>query len=88
MPALSRFASAQAGGGGRDAGYAGEAHGVVWHHHFTKKELVGLLDPYSELERLRWRGALLTPLCGLLQFPSLDPGEFLAYNVLMVFRKR
>jgi SAM-dependent methyltransferase len=111
VPALFRFASAQAGGGGRDAGYAGEAHGVVWHHHFTKTELVGLLDPYFELERLRWRGALLTPLCGLLQFPfyrrnrldhpvfkllqrinqwdhSLDPGEFLAYNVLMVFRKR
>ena len=69
LPTVFGFITALVGGRGREAGYEGQAHGVVWHHHFSEKELARLFDQYFELEHMRWRGALLAPLCGFLEFP-------------------
>ena len=111
LPTLFGFITALAGGRGREAGYEDQAHGVVWHHHFSRTELGRLFDQYFEVEHMRWRAVLLVPLCGFLEFPfyrrnrldhpmfelihrvklwehSVDPGEFLGYNVLVVLRQR
>ena len=69
LPTLFGFITALVGGRGREAGYEGEVHGVVWHHHFSLVELGRLFDQSFELEHLRWRGVLLVPLCGILEFP-------------------
>ncbi len=57
------------GGRAREAGYEGQTHGVVWHHHFSIMERESLFDQYFELEHMRWSGALLAPLCRYLEFP-------------------
>lgn len=69
LPGFFRFITALVGGAGREAGYERQAHGIVWHHHFNHSELTRLVGQYFEFELIRWRGALLTPLCGLLEFP-------------------
>ena len=69
LPTFFEVITTLVGGRGREAGYEGQTHGVVWHHHFSIMELEGLFDQYFELEHMRWRGALLAPLCGYLEFP-------------------
>ena len=111
LPTLFRIIRALVGGRGREAGYEGQAHGIVWHHHFSRTELGRLIDQYFEFEHIRWRGVLLVPLCVFLEFPfyrrnrldhpmfmlirrierweySVNPGELLGYDVLVVLRKR
>lgn len=68
LPAAFRFIKELVGGHGREAGCEGQAHGVVWHHHFSRSELGRLFDQHFELEYIRWRGVLLVPLCGFLEF--------------------
>lgn len=69
FPGLFRVISRVVGGRGREAGYANQKHGIVWHHHFTLGELRKVLEPYFRIERVRYRGSLIVPICNWLQFP-------------------
>jgi SAM-dependent methyltransferase len=69
FPSLFRRVSQLVGGQGREIGYAGEKHDIVWHHHFSVPELRQLLEPAFRIEQVRGRGCLIAPLCGGLLFP-------------------
>lgn len=69
FPRLHRRVSRLIGGGGRDRGYEGEKHGVEWHHHFTVEELRQLLGNAFEIEYIRFRGCVISPLAGILEWP-------------------
>ena len=66
---LYRMIDRMVGGRGREAGYHDQAHGVVWHEHFTADSLRGLLEPLFDITLLHFRGALLAPLCNAMLFP-------------------
>ena len=69
IPGLYRLANRLVGGRGKDSGYDGQKHGVVWHHHFQKAELEALFGPSFKIQRLRGRGCFLFPICLWLQWP-------------------
>ncbi len=69
FPRLYERVSRAAGGRGREHGYQGQKHGVVWHHHFDEPELRRLFEPPFVIERMTWRGCVLAPLCAWLAFP-------------------
>lgn len=64
-----RFINKLVGGQSKDAGYVGQKHGVVWHHHFSLQELNKLLYPRFDVKAVRGRGCLLFPLCQGMGFP-------------------
>jgi hypothetical protein len=53
----------------RDEAYRDDSDGVVWHHHFTRNELLDLIGPRFELEAERYGGLLLVPLGDLMRWP-------------------
>ena len=55
--------------GRRDAGYRDDSDGVVWHHHFSREELLDLAGPGFELESERYGGLFLIPFGDLLRWP-------------------
>jgi SAM-dependent methyltransferase len=55
--------------GRRDSGYAEGSEEVVWHHHFTRKELEGLLGKGWELESFRTGGLFLMAVADLASWP-------------------
>jgi SAM-dependent methyltransferase len=55
--------------GRRDHGYRDDSDGVVWHHHFSRDELLDLVGPGFDLEFERYGGLLLLPLGDLLRWP-------------------
>jgi SAM-dependent methyltransferase len=57
------------GGGMRDRGYRDGAKGVVWHHHFTRKELLAVAGEGWEVERTCYGGLFLFPLMDWLSWP-------------------
>jgi SAM-dependent methyltransferase len=57
------------GRGGRDSGYPGGSEDIVWHHHFTKNELLEILGPRFELEHVEYGGLLLFPIADILCWP-------------------
>jgi SAM-dependent methyltransferase len=63
------------GRGGRDAGYDGWSHGVVWHHHFTRAELLDLAGPGWQVEACRRGGLLLAPLSEAARWPFYRKGR-------------
>jgi SAM-dependent methyltransferase len=63
------------GTGRRDAGYAGRAEGVVWHHHFTRAELLDLAGAGWQVEATRYGGLVLFPLADLLSWPFYRAGN-------------
>lgn len=63
------------GRGARDAGYDGWAHGVVWHHHFSRSELLDVAGPGWELEAIRRGGLLLAPLSEIGRWPFYRKGR-------------
>ena len=57
-------------GSGREAGFEGQKHGIVWHHHFDYEEIATLLTAQGFIiEHHRGRGALLSPVLNWLEFP-------------------
>ncbi len=68
-PKLYAMADRAFPGTGREVGYAGQKHGLVWHHHFSMPELRTLLEGQLRIEGAHFRGALLTPVCEALAFP-------------------
>ncbi len=69
FPSLFKFLSKTVGGHGREHGFVGEKHDIVWHHHFTLKELEDLLSPHFEITYTRMRGCLIEPIAQYLLFP-------------------
>lgn len=68
-------------GKGREAGFVGQKHGIVWHHHFRYEEITDLLKAQGfQIEIHRGRGALISPLFNWLEFPFYRFG--LCNNVL------
>lgn len=64
------------GRGRKDEGYAGKSGDVVWHHHFTRAELLGLAGEGWEVDTVR-RGALLVmPLANVLAWPFYRARRF------------
>ena len=53
----------------RDATYETLSSGVVWHHHFTKRELLSLTREGWEVEAWRRGGLLLVPLMDIARWP-------------------
>ncbi len=54
--------------GRRDAGYSDDSEGVVWHHHFSREELLDLVGPGFDLESERYGGLILIPLGDLMRW--------------------
>lgn len=69
FPRLFGRISRAVGGQGREVGYDGEKHDIVWHHHFSVPELRGLLEPAFRVEHVRGRGCFVAPVAGGLLFP-------------------
>lgn len=63
------------GQGARDSGFDQWSHGVVWHHHFTRSELLGLAGPGWEIEACRRGGLLLAPLSEIGRWPFYRKGR-------------
>jgi len=55
--------------GRRDVGYRDDSDGVVWHHHFSRDELLDLIGPGFALEAERYGGLLLMPLGDVMRWP-------------------
>ena len=53
----------------RDGGYRDDTAGVVWHHHFSRDELIDLIGPRFTLETTRYGALLLLPIGDLLRWP-------------------
>lgn len=68
FPKLFHFFSQLVGGKGREDGFVGQKHGIVWHHHFTMQELEHLLLEDFEIQKIRMRGILLAPLMQYILF--------------------
>ena len=62
------------GTGLRDSGYDDWTHGVVWHHHFTRGELLDLAGSGWEEEACRRGGLVLAPLAEILRWPFYRKG--------------
>ena len=63
------------GRGLRDAGYDDWSHGVVWHHHFTGRELLELAGEGWRVEASRRGGLLLAPLVEIARWPFYRKGR-------------
>lgn len=57
------------GKGLRDAGYDGRSEGVVWHHHFTREELLELAGEGWEVESTRYGALWLMPFLDAASWP-------------------
>ncbi|WP_435022605.1 class I SAM-dependent methyltransferase (plasmid) [Tundrisphaera sp. TA3] len=62
------------GRGLRDRGYENSGSAVVWHHHFTNRELLGVAGDGWELESSRRGGLLIFPLIDLARWPFYRAG--------------
>lgn len=75
LPGLFRGANALVGGVGRERGYEGQKHGIVWHHHFTLDELRSLLSERFHIRVVRYRACLVAPIVQALQWPWYRSGR-------------
>ena len=66
---LPRLYSATVRAGRRDAGYPEGSSEVVWHHHFTRDEILALAGEGWTLERERTGGLFLLPLTDIACWP-------------------
>jgi SAM-dependent methyltransferase len=57
------------GGGNRDAYYDQAREELVWHHHFTREELMDVVGDGWKIEECRFGGLLLFPVSDILRWP-------------------
>jgi ubiquinone/menaquinone biosynthesis C-methylase UbiE len=69
LPIMHNWLSKRVGGHGKEVGYDGQEHGVVWHHHFRMSELKDLLKQDFDIEHSIGRGCFLTPVGAWLRWP-------------------
>jgi SAM-dependent methyltransferase len=62
------------GRGLRDSGYEGGTEDVVWHHHFTRSELLALAGDGWEVEATHYGGLVIFPLMDLFCWPFYRAG--------------
>jgi SAM-dependent methyltransferase len=62
------------GGGMRDHGYVGGSADIVWHHHFSRHELLELAGTGWKIEAYRCGGLFLFPLIDLARWPFYRAG--------------
>jgi SAM-dependent methyltransferase len=74
LPALYNLVNRYIGGAGKEVGYEGQKHGVVFHHHFTCNELRDLLTPEFEVRRFWGRGLVIMPIGCWLRWPFYRRG--------------
>ncbi len=72
---LPRLYGALLGRGRRDLGFEDGSHGVVWHHHFKKDELLRLAGEGWEEEATRYGALLLFPIGDLACWPFYRLGR-------------
>lgn len=63
------------GRGARDSRYEQAGHEIVWHHHFTCRELLDVAGPGWEVESVRRGGLLLAPLSEIARWPFYRKGK-------------
>src|SRR5260370_1434556 len=68
-PQLPAISNALVGEGARDTHYRHAKEELVWHHHFTREELLGLAGPSWRLETCQFGGLLLFPISDILRWP-------------------
>jgi SAM-dependent methyltransferase len=73
LPSLYRMVIRQ---GMRDKGYRDGGAGVVWHHHFTREELLAVAGEGWEVERTQYGGLFLFPLMDWLSWPFYRLGWY------------
>lgn len=78
------------GRGRRDAGFVGGSKDVVWHHHFTREEILTLASVGWKIEAVRTGGLLLFPLGDIAAWPFYRFGNtnnrfYRAINRIMDF---
>jgi SAM-dependent methyltransferase len=64
-----RLYKALLGGGNRDAYYEEAKEELVWHHHFTREELIGVAGAGWEIEACEFGGLVLFPISDILRWP-------------------
>ena len=64
------------GAGRKDAGYARQSDDVVWHHHFTRAELLELAGDGWDVEAVRGGALLLLPLATIGAWPFYRARRF------------
>ncbi len=70
FPSIFKIIGSLFGGIGREAGFIGQKHGIVWHHHFCYKEILNLLNTNGlKIDIFRGRGCFLAPIMNWLEFP-------------------
>jgi SAM-dependent methyltransferase len=57
------------GKGLREAGMRDVEDGVVWHHHFSSREIEDLTKGLFEIERIRGGGLFVLPICDIACWP-------------------
>ncbi len=57
------------GQGGRDRNYEEAHEELVWHHHFTREELIGLAGSGWQLQVCEYGGLLLFPISDIFRWP-------------------
>jgi SAM-dependent methyltransferase len=57
------------GEGNRDATYREVSEELVWHHHFTREELLALAGPGWEVEECHFGGLILFPISDIIRWP-------------------
>lgn len=64
-----RVYRALVGAGGRDAHYERAQEELVWHHHFTREELMGLAGGGWDTKACKFGGLILFPITDILRWP-------------------
>ena len=57
------------GQGNRDANYEQAQEELIWHHHFTQQELIGVAGEGWEVEACHFGAFLLFPITDILRWP-------------------
>jgi len=70
-----RIYGAVVGEGIRDKHYRKAGEELVWHHHFTRQELVGLMGSGWELETCQFGGLVFFPISDILRWPFYRTGR-------------
>ncbi len=63
------------GQGARDSRYEKAGREIVWHHHFSRRELLDVAGPGWEVEAVRRGGLLLAPLSEIARWPFYRKGR-------------
>jgi SAM-dependent methyltransferase len=66
---LPRLYERLVGEGARDGNYRQAEEELVWHHHFTREELLGLAGPGWDVETCQFGGLVLFPISDILRWP-------------------